>query len=147
MKIENPLEKILRRCARHGDVNDPATPRPMLSLEEFFEDNEVGNILVNLDPAPEPREVYATYKAIRNRPDVADVRVEITQVDVYDDGTKDWPFSDSLWVVTSASPDQVMSWFNSNMAPDEVHQGWSSDRTLEPVEVPEGMHPILCWYD
>ncbi len=36
-----PLERITQRVNRHGDVNDPATPRPLLTLAEFFEGNDV----------------------------------------------------------------------------------------------------------
>ena len=35
-----PLERITERVSRHGDVNDPRTVRPLLTLEEFFEGNE-----------------------------------------------------------------------------------------------------------
>src|SRR5215475_10089248 len=36
-----PLERITERVTRHGDVNEPTTPRPLLTLAEFFEGNEV----------------------------------------------------------------------------------------------------------
>lgn len=35
-----PLERVTRRVSANGDVNDLATPRPLLTLEEFFEGND-----------------------------------------------------------------------------------------------------------
>jgi len=44
-----PLERITERVNRHGDVNDASTPRPLLTLAEFFEGNDVvGSIGCNL---------------------------------------------------------------------------------------------------
>jgi hypothetical protein len=34
-----PLERITERVNRNGDVDNAATPRPLLTLEEFFEGN------------------------------------------------------------------------------------------------------------
>ena len=85
-----PLERITERVSRHGNVNDPATPRPMLTLAEFFEGNEtIGSIGCNLIPTPPPAEFYTLLKGIAARADVADVRVQVT---MFDD--PEWPFSD-----------------------------------------------------
>lgn len=106
------LERITERISRRGDVNDPATPRPLLTLEEFFEGNDVsGSICCNLSPMPEPAEV-------RSRPNVADVRVEVAMFDM-----PEWPFAETVWVITSASSDDVKSWFESEMTPDDVWSG------------------------
>src|SRR5262249_53005655 len=108
------IDRITERVSRNGDVDDPATPRPLLTLEEFFEGNAVpGSICCNLSPMPEPAEVYEHLKRIRSRPEVADVRVEIT---MFDD--PEWPFSDTVWVISSVRPDIIMSWFPDALAPD-----------------------------
>ena len=138
-----PLERITERVNRHGDINDAATRRPLLTLEEFFDGNDVsGSICCNLSPMPEPQEVYETLKQIRSRPDVADVRIEVAMFDV-----PEWPFAETVWVITTADPEQVKSWFTDEMAPDDVWAGWTSDRKFEPVDVPAGMQPVACWYD
>src|SRR5437879_4842420 len=60
-----PLIRITERVNRNGDVNDPATLRPMLTLEEFFEGNDVvGSMCANCTPTPTPREVYETLRRI-----------------------------------------------------------------------------------
>ncbi|AXM04571.1 hypothetical protein DKG79_11400 [Escherichia fergusonii] len=55
----------------------------------------------------------------------------------------DWPFSESILVITSASPEEVQSWFVEEIAPDESWEGWSEDTDYEWVEVPAGMHPVF----
>ncbi len=138
-----PLERITERVSRHGDVNEPATPRPLLILAEFFEGNEVtGSIGCNLTPTLEPSEFYELLRRIAARPEVADVRVQIT---MFDD--PDWPFSDTVWVITSAAPEQVAAWFDEAVRPDECLSGWTDGMTFEPCPVPPGMKPVACWWD
>lgn len=138
-----PLEQITERVNRNGDVDDATTPRPLLTLEEFFEGNTLtGSICCNCTPTPEPNEVYELLKRLRSRPDVADVRVQIT---MFDD--PDWPFSDTVWVVTSAGAEAVKSWFEESIRPDETWQGWTEGMAFEPLAVPADMRPVACWWD
>src|SRR5713226_1137979 len=97
-----PLERIMDRVNRRGDVNDAATPRPLLSLAEFFEGSDVvGSIGCKLTPTPEPSEFYALFQRIAARPEVADVLVQVTMFDA-----PEWPFSDTVWIISSASPEE-----------------------------------------
>jgi hypothetical protein len=138
-----PLERITERVTQHGDVNEPTTPRPLLTLAEFFEGNEViGSIGCNLTPMPELSEFYEMLRRIAARPEVADVRVQIT---MFDD--PDWPFSDTVWVITNAAPEQVTEWFDEAMRPDECWSGWTDGMKFEPCSVPAGMQPVACWWD
>ena len=138
-----PLERITERVSRNGDVNDPDTMRPLLTLAEFFEGNEVdGSIGCNLTPTPTPREMYEILKRIAARPDVCDVRVEVTMFDV-----PEWPFSDTVWVITSAAPEAVAEWFEETVRPDGCYAGWHARASVEPCNVPAGMHPVSCWWD
>lgn len=138
-----PIERITERVHRHGDPNDEDAPRPLLTLQEFFDGNDVaGSIGCNLDPMPEPKQFYQLLHTIAARPDVADVRVQIT---MFDD--QDWPFSDTVWVITSASPDSVRSWFPAKWRPDDVQSGWTEGMRYESVAIPAGTKPIACWWD
>ena len=139
-----PLERITERVSRHGDVNDLNTPRPLVTLAEFFEGNDVdGSIGCNLNPMPTAAEFYQLLKVIAARPDVGEVRVQITMFDNPDE----WPFSDTVWVITSASPEEVASWFDEAVRPDECSAGWPEGAALEPCKVPPGMNPVMCWWD
>ena len=138
-----PLDRITERVNRHGDVNDPATMRPLLTLAEFFDGNETaGSIGCNLSPMPTPSEFHALLSRIAAQPDVAEVRVQIT---TFDD--PEWPFSDTIWVITSANPATVATWFKENVRPDECWSGWTEGTVFEPCPVPPGMSPVACWWD
>jgi hypothetical protein len=129
--------------SRNGDVNDLATVRPLLTLEEFFAGNtRTGSICCNCTPTPEPAEMFAVLKQVRARSDVADVRVQIT---MFDD--PEWPFTDTVWVVTSARADQVKAWFAEAIRPDETWNGWTAGVKFEPLAIAAGMSPVACWWD
>ena len=139
-----PLEEITKRISGNGDVNDPKTPRPLLTLEEFFEGNGyVGSIGCNLTPTPSPTQFYDLLKTIRDRDDVADVLVQITMQDDPDS----WPFSDTVWIITSATPEEVAEWFEERMRPDDMFHDWNDGQEREWYTVPSGMTPIGAWWD
>src|SRR4051794_16396463 len=102
-----PLERVSERVSRNGDVNLPDVPRPILTLVEFFDGNDAqGSIGCNLDSQPNPAQIWARLEQIAARKGVVDVRVVVTQ---FDDPR--WPFSDTVWVVTDAAPEEVSKWF------------------------------------
>ena len=137
------LERIIERVKRQGDVNDPATPRPLLTLGEFFEGNDcVGSIGCNLDSIPTPADFLGVFKQIAARGDVADVRVQITAFDA-----PEWPFSDVVWIIASAEPQEVANWFPQALRPDECWTGWPMNIEIEACPVPNGMQPVGCWWD
>ena len=138
-----PLDRITERVNRRGDVNDPATPRPLLTLAEFFEGNDViGSIGCNIIPTPKPAEFYDALKKIAARPDVAEVLVQVAMLD-----TPEWPFSDVIWIITSAQSNEVMQWFDESIRPDECAAGWITEIPIEHYPVPLGMQPVACWWD
>lgn len=136
------LERITERVNRMGHPDSSETPRPLLTVEEFFTGNfVVGSIGCNLYPAPQPAQFSNVLAAIALRPEVSDVRVQIT---AFDD--PEWPFSDTVYVMTSASPDEVASWFPEELQPDETWSGFA-DQLYEPYSVPVGSEPVACWWD
>lgn len=115
----------------------------MVTLEEFFSGNDVvGSIRCNLPSEPHPEELYKVLKEIAARADVADVRVVVT---MFDD--PDWPFSDIVYIVTTASVDEVMGWYPENLAPDETWDGFPEHIQYEPYTPPAGFRAIGCWWD
>jgi hypothetical protein len=140
-----PLERVTERALRNGNPESRAVPTPLLTLEEFFEGNDsVGSIGCNLDPMPEPGELYKILLTIRARPEVSDVRVQITCVDA---PGEEWPFSDTLWIITSADAEAVEKWLPGRVAPNEVWTGWLEGTAYEQVAVPDGHAPVAIWYD
>ncbi len=135
----------MSRINIHGDINDPTTPRPLVTLEEFFQGNEdYGSIGYNFYPdQPAPSEFYDLFLKIRSRADVADVKVQVNdQVE-----PTDWPSTDTIWIITSASPSEVRSWLGNRFRPDEVLVGFPTDGSLEPYDVPADMQAIGIWWD
>jgi hypothetical protein len=139
----NPLERITERVCRLGHPDAPGTPRPLLTVSEFFEGNTYsGSIGCNLSPQPTPAQFYALFTRFLERPDVEDVRIQIT---MFDD--PEWPFSDMVYVMTSASPEEVATWFDPQLRPDEVGEGFIPGQAYEPYSQPAGSRVIYCWWD
>ncbi|RTE49312.1 hypothetical protein [Actinobaculum sp. 352] len=145
--MTTPLERITARIAPFGDLDaDTFSPKPLLTLEEFFDGNDVvGSILCNvvLDEegydAPTPQQVRAVLEAIRARDDVDDVRVAIG---MFDD--PDWPFAEEVVVVTDADPNVVLGWFPEAYAPDAVAA--ADDEEYEDIKYSVERFRI-CWWD
>jgi hypothetical protein len=137
-----PLERITERVTRLGHPDDPETPRPLVTLEEFFDGNSViGSIGCNLQSAPAPDRFCELFRQIARRSNVKDIRVQITAFDV-----PEWPFTDTVYVMTAASAEEVSSWFPEDLKPDETWEGFV-DQAFEPYEVPAGCKPVACWWD
>lgn len=141
------LERITARVAPFLDDAGGCDPMPLLTLEEFFDGNDVVgsiwcNVMLGPDMAagtPTPGQALEVLEEIRDRDDVDDVRVAVT---MFDD--PDWPFSDQVVIVTDAEPDQVRSWFPAVLAPDEVDP--ADAEGYEPIGLPiERL--IVCWWD
>ncbi len=140
-----PLERLQERIARAGDLADLATPRPLVSLEEFFEGNDDhGSIGYNFYPdQPAPSEFFEVFKRIRSRPEVSDVRVELCQHETPDE----WPSTDTVWIITSAPISEVKTWLGERFHADDIFDGWTDHVRREPYAVPPGMKPIGIWWD
>lgn len=136
---------LLKRINRLGDVNEPGTPRPLVTLEEFFEGNtDFASIGYNFyADQPAPSEFYSFFTTIRSNPMVADVRVEVSQHDDPDA----WPVSDTVWIITAESRETVARWLGERFAADELLEGFSAERTYEPLVIPHGMRAVGVWWD
>jgi hypothetical protein len=142
-----PMHKtvLVERISRNGDVNDPTTPRPLVTLEEFFDGNDdMGSIGYNFGARqPAPSEFYSFFKRIRARRDVADVRVEISQ----HDDPEAWPVTDTIWIVTSASDSDVSAWLGDRFAADDLLNGLPPDRKFDALSIPAKMRAVGVWWD
>ena len=136
---------IQKRDALVRHVNELKARKqvPLVTLEEFFDGNDDGSsIWCNLSGAPQPADVLKILRPLTARADVADIRVMITQID----GGDEWPFSDTVYVVTTATPEDVAAWFDEDHAPDEVY-ALENPAPTDDLRVPEGYSVIACWWD
>ena len=140
-----PLERVAQRVMENGNPEDRSVPTPLPTLAEFFDGNDqIGSIGCNLASTPEPARFHDLLNVVRQRPEVSDVRVQITCVD---DPGNEWPFSDTVRIMTSASPSGAEAWFSQDLAPDEVWPGWLPGARYEELAVEPGHHPVAAWYD
>lgn len=140
-----PPRSLVERISRNGPLDDPNTPRPLLTLEEFFEgNNDYGSIGYNFYPdQPAPSEFYEVFKRIWQRPEVIAVYVEVQdQVE-----QTDWPSTSRIWVITTASSETVRSWLGERFAPDDLLDGFIDEIKTEPCEVPPGTKALGVWWD
>ena len=136
--------RLVELISSAGDLNDPDTAAPLVSLEDFFEGNDdPGSIGCNLPGEVVPSEFYELFKSVRARSDVADV---VVQISMHDD-PEGWPFSDTVWVITSATTAQVRSWVSERLAPDDLFDGFHADRPMATHPIPKGMRVVGLWYD
>lgn len=140
-----PLERVTERVMRNGNPEERSVPSPLLTLEEFFQGNDfVGSIGCNLDGEPQPAQFLDLLSSIRLRPDVSDVRIQITCVD---DPGNEWPFTDTIWIMTQRTAAEVESWFPAELAPDEVWEGWTPGLKFEEIPLDPAYQPVAVWYD
>ena len=131
------------RLNRDGHFGDSQTPRPLLSLEEFFDGNDsYSSIGYNFSPQPSPYEFFECFKAIRQRANVHDVLVQVNDME-----SPDWPSTDTLWVITSASNNEVNSWLGETFEADDLLDGWEHGPSLQSYPIPAGMRAVGIWYD
>ncbi len=140
-------QRLLARINRNGDINDPKVPRPLVTLEEFFEGNsDYGSIGYNFYPdQPAPSDFYHLFKAIRAKPEVTDVRVEVKDLE----DPEGWPATDTVWIITSASVNDIKKWLGRSFRADDILIGFpeASYYKIERYEVPKGMQAIGVWWD
>ena len=130
-------DALLRRI---GDVNEaPVT----VSLEEFFDGNdEGGSIWCNIRNAIPPSRVFEILKQLRDRDSVSDVVILVTQYD----GGEEWPFADTVYVITAESEAEVVSWLGDDYVPDE-HWLATTPEHFRTLNIPTGTHAIGMWWD
>jgi hypothetical protein len=137
--------KLVEKITRLGLPPGPhraSDPYPVVSLEDLFEgNNDPGSIACNLWVSYRLGVAgwYQILKLIRHRPDVQDVMVEIFESP--DDDT--WPASDRIYIITSASEDDVESWVEA-LHPDEIAEGYIDEVPSGAPLLQPGMKVGLC---
>lgn len=136
----DPRERLLKRI---GDVNNFDLPRPVVTLEEFFEGNEdPASIGYNLNDTYTPQEFYGFFRKLRDLPDVSNVLIEVKDLE----DEEGWPSTDTIWFVTSLSEAALARHFEERIRPDEWRT-YPPDYPMEPIRCPVGTHAIAAWYD
>ena len=125
-----------------------ADASPVVSMEAFFDGNEdQGSIGPNLYPHPGLDTFQRVLQGIEQRPSVARVLVQISEVMSEDE----WPFSDRVYVVTTATTGEVHDWA-AELEPDPydetVPDDWLDGRAPPGAPaIPEGHRVVPLFWD
>jgi hypothetical protein len=141
---ETRRRALLDAIRQQGGIDPSPAQSPVVSLEDFFEGNaDMGSIGCNLIRHPGVAAFYRALKQNREHPDVQNVLVGIREVEETE-GV--WPFSDSIYILTSLSNRKVARWLK-RLQPDEVGDvpaDWQPERLPEPLP---GYRTLLAWWD
>ena len=134
-ECEELVQKIASQNLPAGEV--------VVTLEDFFIGNDDrGSIGCNLgDDQPEISEFYDTLLEIRSKPEVQDVLVRI-----YDSDTSGWPYSDTVYVLTSKALEDVRKWV-AELKPDEIYAEWMYGPPPKAPKLGAGIKPYSVWWD
>jgi hypothetical protein len=133
---ERLVAKIVAQGARAGDV--------VVSLEDLFNgNNDPGSIGCNLGAdQPTMLQFFVLLRVIRDKQEVQDVLVRVCEFD----SPASWPYSDTVYILTSAQLDEVQQWV-SPLKPDEVHGEWMYGAPPNAPELSTGIKPYSVWWD
>jgi hypothetical protein len=141
--MEN-LERLKTRIEELGGGN----AYPVVPLEPFFEGNEdIASIGPNLEPHPGVQMFYRVLRGIRERPEVSDVVLQVSEVM---EGEDEWPFVEAAYVITSAPDEEVHEWARSLQPDPPVENGltWLYDSPPPGAPpVPEGYRVVTLYWD
>src|SRR5207247_1928777 len=116
--------KLIAKIVAQYDAGAGAEVLPVVSLEDFFDGNwDEHSLAPNMVGYGRPplRECYDILREIRGRPEVQDVLVAIHESPDADDPEdfEIWPDSDTVYVLTSATRENVAQWAG-RLKPDDV---------------------------
>lgn len=136
-------QSLVEKIKLQGFPN-PQQPLPVVSLEEFFLGNDdPGSIGCNLLDHPGIDYFYQLLGNLRQKSEVQDVLVEIYDLEEEGDA---WPFSERVYLLTSASQPQVEEWV-APLQPDEVNEGWMFGLPPAAPALESGMSVFSIWWD
>ena len=137
--------ELIEKLKRIG-LPPHGAPPPVVSLEDFFVGNEdYGSIGCNLSEHPGPQFFFERLKEIRLGGSVQDVLVEVSEVEEGDESM--WPFSDRIYILSSAAKEEVAGWV-AGLMPDEVGEGFAyGDPPASAPGLREGVKVYGVWWD
>lgn len=126
--------------------------RPLVTIEQYFKGaNGRASLWDNNGGPPAGLDETTFWKSLRDREDVWDVLISITQLEFMKepfDAPWAWVHADHVVIITSAQPDEVLSWFPEGRVPELVNDQWTDTGEFsERVFVPSTMKPLWFWYD
>jgi hypothetical protein len=127
---------------------------PVVPLDDFFDGNwDEHSLAPNMVGYGRPplQECYRILREIRDRPDVQDVLVAIHETPYADDAedVDIWPDSDTVYIVTTCSREEVARWA-APLKPDDIGNDWFCNTGKKPPAAPDlepGSKVFALWWD
>jgi hypothetical protein len=138
-------QELVKKIAAQGSAGFNK-PFPVVSLEDFFTgNNDFDSIGCNLEEHPSPKRFYSVLRAIRDRREVQDVLVTIYEYDKENESI--WPFSERVYVLTSAPPEELADWAKAIMPTEVWDDGYVGGVPPDAPAVEPGMKVLSLWWD
>ena len=131
------LDRLLDRI---GDPLDGSKPHPLVTLEEFFTDNNDPESLGDYAQSKfDPQSFFAALADLRARDGIHDIRVEILPKL----SPAGWPYSDTVWIVSDFNrielPHQLTPTFWGGFLPcDWLSYPRMDNIAMESLTIPDG---------
>lgn len=124
-----------------------------VTLEEFFEgNNDCASFGVNLEKQPPITVFYKTLKQIKENIKVAEILVQISDINIYEDDKLDdneWFYSDSVYIIGNMEL-QDIEIATKNIQPDEIYI-LENEKEIKAInEKDNSFHDkkvIVLWWD
>ncbi len=114
----------------------------LVAIDRFFDGNDdEGSIGCNLIPHPGMDKFRETFLALQRRSDVEAIYAQISELDPGDDC---WPYTDTVLLMGSISPDELWSAVE-HLQPDEVSVGDVADAAPSMADRHQGTMCALWW--
>lgn len=138
-------EDLLLKIEEQGGVGHPYDNNVIVDIEDFFEGNYVEESFAanacteNIDV----REFYRIFKDIKLKSNVQDIKILIYSIEE----DEDWPYSDTAFILTSASKKEVYDWFGDAF-PSDIGEDDGKGKGLERLpKLKEGYKLYYLWWD
>ncbi|HSC20187.1 MAG TPA: hypothetical protein VLC07_00480, partial [Solirubrobacterales bacterium] len=95
---------------------------------------------------PGPSAFYELFKRVRDQDEVQDVLVAIREIEDDADG-RQWPWSDTVYILTQASREEVAKWLEGPLHPDDLSEGYGDRKPLAAPELTDGARVFAAWWD
>ena len=137
-----------KALVEHVRARGGAAKQVAVTLEQFFDGNDCEwCIAPNRDEGLALDMVRDVLVALRDHPDVHDVRVELDRLEFQDFPDDEWPYASGVAVITTLSPEEVDVLTIKAETDPSGGPSPSPDWLVDPPTVPDGHHYVGVWWD
>lgn len=136
---------LMKRIAEQVDLGSRWERPVLVSVDEFFNGNDVlGSFAANACTEEiDVCQFHDIFKEIENRDDVRGVWIEIVDIDDNDE----WPYSDTGYLITSASESEINTWFGEGF-PSDIRLVSDDEEVRNYIVINEsGFNLYSLWWD